>query len=432
MKKIITIAIIIFLLFAITTSVKAAGTVSLSNSNSNINVGDEFSISVNLSGASVATLTVRVSVDTSKVDYVSGPANSSFSNGRAIYTWTDATGGNTPITGGTIVTFRFRAKEAGVANFSVSGDLYTPEEDSVNPSFSGTSVTINSAPAPNEETQTSPPPSGNTPPPVTPAPTETQAGGTSNNNGNALSSNNNLRSLSLDKEGLSPSFNKNTTLYTIIIGSEVENIDVLATPEDAKSSLTITGNNNLQIGVNKIEITVTAQNGNKKIYTINATKTENPELANANLENLAIENVLLTPEFSQDVTEYIAEVGNDVENLNVLAIPQREAAIVTIEGHENLQFGENFVTITVQAEDGITTKIYTVNVHKKTQLEEEQVIGEVRTEISKDYKNKIKAASIWMAIFLISIITAVGLTIGWLIAQYTISQKKEKIDKKEE
>ena len=88
-KKIIyTISFIFLLLGLFTVSSQAAGSIRLSSSKSNVTVGEEFNISVNLSGASVATLTSRVTIDTSKVEYVSGPANTNFSNGRIIYTWT--------------------------------------------------------------------------------------------------------------------------------------------------------------------------------------------------------------------------------------------------------------------------------------------------------------------------------------------------------
>lgn len=85
MKKIkVYLCVIFFILILLCSSkVKAAGTISLSTSKSTVNVGDEFSVSVNLSGASVATLTARVTVDTSKVDYVSGPSNSSFSKRKS-------------------------------------------------------------------------------------------------------------------------------------------------------------------------------------------------------------------------------------------------------------------------------------------------------------------------------------------------------------
>ena len=78
-------------------NVLAVGNVSLVTSKTNVNVGDEFTVNVNLSGVSIASLTVRVNVDTTKVQYIKGSGNSNFRNGKVIYTWTDPNGGETPI-----------------------------------------------------------------------------------------------------------------------------------------------------------------------------------------------------------------------------------------------------------------------------------------------------------------------------------------------
>lgn len=142
MKKIIISIIGIMMYFIIFTQVEAAGTVSLSSSKTTVNVGEIFNVNINLSGASVATLTARISFDASKIEYVSGPSNSNLSGGRVIYTWTDPTGGDSPLTGGTIATFTFKAKAEGNANFSVSGNFFSPEETAVNPSFSGVTVIV--------------------------------------------------------------------------------------------------------------------------------------------------------------------------------------------------------------------------------------------------------------------------------------------------
>lgn len=133
--KLILLGIIFLSIIFIANKVEAAGSVSLSSNKSSVYVGDEFSISVKLSGASAATLTTRISIDTSKVDYVSGPSNSNFSGGRVIYTWTDPNGGTSPISG-TIATFKFKAKATGKASFSVSGDFFDADENSIKPSFS--------------------------------------------------------------------------------------------------------------------------------------------------------------------------------------------------------------------------------------------------------------------------------------------------------
>lgn len=370
MKKIMPIIIFLIIIF-INNIVYGAGSISLSASKSSVTVGEEFTISVNLSGESIASLTARIKVDTSKVEYISGPSNSNFNNGRVIYTWTDPNGGASPLTGGTIATFKFRAKSAGSSGFSIGGDFYTPNETVANLNFSGTTVNVKekevippSTPEPSpeqEKPQTTPNNPSNQQTPNKPNNSTQQ----NNQNGESvqnLSGNNNLKSLKLDVEGMTPSFKPNTTNYSLVVSENVTNIDVLAITEDSNASIQITGNNGLQMGINTIRIVVTAQNGSKKTYTISVTRTKDAENANSTLENLSIENVTLVPEFRADITEYTAEIGSDVDSLNILAIPQIEGTIVTIEGNENLAIGENIITVLVTAKD----RNYYKNIHNKS------------------------------------------------------------------
>ena len=67
----------------------------------------------------------------------------------------------------------------------------------------------------------------------------------------------------------------------------------------------------------------------------------------------------LTPEFKKDVTEYTVQVGKDVTELQLDAVPEDEKAKVTVEGNTDLKDGENKVTITVMAEDESKT-VYTL------------------------------------------------------------------------
>lgn len=421
---------IILMIFA--TKVNAVGSISLSASKSTVNIGDEFSISVNLSGASVATLTTRVSVDTSKVEYVSGPSNSSFSNGRALYTWTDPTGGSNPKTGGTIVTFKFRAKQAGKASFSVSGDYYDSNENPVNPSFSGTSVTI-------QEKVVTPPTIPSTPTipntpsnPSTPNTPSTPSGGNSNtgSSGNTggtsttVSTNANLKALHLNVEGMTPSFSKNTTNYYITVPNSISSISVTAEAEDSNAKVSVAGNTDLKTGLNKISIVVTAaDNKTKKTYTVNVTKTDNLDLANANLENLAIENVTLKPEFNADITQYSASIASNHDILNILAVPQIEGATVNIQGKDNIQFGDNIITISVTAKDRVTIKDYIINLHKKTEeeeLQETQLLRNIEEQNEIVEENNITVGNI---VFITIIMVGVGGIIFMLIRKYIKENK---------
>lgn len=169
-------------------------------------------------------------------------------------------------------------KQHGSASFSLSGEFYDPDENKINMSLSGTSVTIT------EKVVTPPQTGGNvggaggttssggtTNPGTTNQGTTTtkpsgtnqgsSTGSVSNNNSQAnLSSNANLKTMQIGVEGISPAFNKNITEYFLVVDQTVESINVVATPEDSNATVSISGNQNLQIGSNKILITVTAQN----------------------------------------------------------------------------------------------------------------------------------------------------------------------------
>ena len=88
----------------------------------------------------------------------------------------------------------------------------------------------------------------------------------------------------------------------------------------------------------------------------------------ATLSSLTISPGELTPAFSADVTEYTAIVGGDVEKLTVSAPANDDKASVSVSGNEGLQLGENTITCKVTAEDGETTKTYTILVTKAETL----------------------------------------------------------------
>lgn len=93
----------------------------------------------------------------------------------------------------------------------------------------------------------------------------------------------------------------------------------------------------------------------------------------ANLASLKIAPGILTPEFSPDITEYTTLVGTDVEKITVSAVPVLESAKVIISGNDSLVLGENRIECQVTAEDGVTSRTYTIVLTKQegvvTQIE---------------------------------------------------------------
>ena len=90
----------------------------------------------------------------------------------------------------------------------------------------------------------------------------------------SYSRNNNLSSLSVEGADLSPSFNKNITEYQATLPVDTTKAKIVATAQDSKASITGAGEVDVVDGINKIEIIVTAEHGEKKKYVINLTVQE--------------------------------------------------------------------------------------------------------------------------------------------------------------
>ncbi len=84
----------------------------------------------------------------------------------------------------------------------------------------------------------------------------------------SLSKNNNLSSLSVGDLSLDPTFKKDVTEYKVNAGANTTSIKISAKAEDSRSDIDGTGTFNVSEGDNKFVITVTAQNGSVKKYTV--------------------------------------------------------------------------------------------------------------------------------------------------------------------
>ncbi|MBO5349427.1 MAG: cadherin-like beta sandwich domain-containing protein [Clostridia bacterium] len=188
---------------------------------------------------------------------------------------------------------------------------------------------------------------------------------------NNLPDNTNLSSLRINQEGISPNFNTDIKEYYFIANKEINKLEVTALPQNKNATVTIIGNNNLKMGENIINIKVESEDKTKTaIYKIYVTRTENLDKANANLENLAVRQATLNPEFDSNITQYKIEIANDINKLDILAIPQKENATVKITGNEELKIGKNKIEIIVLAEDGITSKKYVIEAYRRNEEEE--------------------------------------------------------------
>ena len=86
------------------------------------------------------------------------------------------------------------------------------------------------------------------------------------------SRNNYLTNMTVTGYDLTPGFNKTNNTYFITVGNGVTSININTVKEDYTAVVTISGNKNLQVGLNKVLIAVLAQNGDVRYYRIYITR----------------------------------------------------------------------------------------------------------------------------------------------------------------
>lgn len=163
-------------------------------------------------------------------------------------------------------------------------------------------------------------------------------------------------------------FKENVTNYNISVDNSVDNINITGILKDSKSKFIPgyePGNQKLNVGNNKIEIKVQAENGEITTYTINVNRkgAKKEEKSNNNYLS-SIKLSVGEINFSKDQTEYKITIENDVNDIDIEAESEDSKSNITISGNKGLKTGENTITIKVQAEDN-SIREYKITVIKK-------------------------------------------------------------------
>lgn len=228
------------------------------------------------------------------------------------------------------------------------------------------------------------------------------------------SSNANLSDLGIKPHDFT-GFKNATTSYEVAVPEDTDSVEVYAKAQDAKAKITGTGKKKLEKGENKVEVVVTAEDGTKKTYTINIIREvkqekEKEETTNEQLNNpeegkglveLKIANVNLSPEFKTDIYEYTAKYIGENTKLEVEAKTTDENYLVEVIGNENLQEGENTITILVSEKNGDNVATYQVTVNKS--LVDEEAIAREEAE-KREKKQEMIIAGIGIVVVLAIII----------------------------
>ena len=211
----------------------AAATASISGGG-NYKVGQTVTIKFTYSGASYGTAKVIFRYDTSVLQFKN--CSGTYGGTSGVTKVSLSSGGSNTL--GCTLTF----KAVGTGNTTVKAEteeLYDIDENDLSSSVSTKSTTVSVT---NPSTQ--------------------------------VSNNANLSSMSVSAGSLSPSFSPSVTSYTINVGSDVSVCTISAKAQDSKATISVSGSKNLKAGKNVRSVTVTAENGSTKTYTITIYKAE--------------------------------------------------------------------------------------------------------------------------------------------------------------
>ncbi|MCL2869638.1 cadherin-like beta sandwich domain-containing protein [Candidatus Saccharibacteria bacterium] len=176
----------------------------------------------------------------------------------------------------------------------------------------------------------------------------------------AVASNNYLSDIVLSTGELDPTFDRSTQAYEVTVPAGVTSINVTGVKEDASSYVFGNGTYYLDTGNNSVSIQVVSGTGDVRTYQLNVIRAAS---SNVNLIGIYPSIGTLTPNFSNSVNTYTVDLANGTTSIDFAAIKEDpKATVVGATTYSNLATGTTPVTITVTAQDGVTTNTFLINV----------------------------------------------------------------------
>lgn len=205
--------------------------------------------------------------------------------------------------------------------------------------------------------------------------------------------NNYLKSLSITNAKIN--FNKGTLNYNVIVENKIDKIDIKATAEDTKATITGTGTKTLKEYLNTFNIVVTAENGTTRTYKINISRKDK----DGNVGALSTNNKLKTLEvkgyqidFKEDILKYSLTVENTINKIDINATPSDSNSTIKIDNPEELSVGENIIKIEVTSQSG-DIKTYEIIVTRKSDapiIEIKELLETINKTTAKEIEVEIK------------------------------------------
>ena len=416
-KKIIKALIILFLTIGINlllTNVSNAA-LSISTSKYTVSPGESFSVTVSVSGDEAGAINLSASNGTLSSSYVDLMTQSSVT--------VSCTAGNA----GTVSIYA----SGKVANYSTETEVQQSVSKSVTVQEPVQSSNNTSGSSGNSSST-----SGNTSTTTTNSrPSTSSTNTTAKPEEVKKSSDATLKSLVIEGQELYPEFSTTVNEYNVKVANDITSIKISPTVNDSKAKYALDGvYENLEVGENTASVVVTAEDGSTMRYVIRINRArENLSLGTLKISyiNELGEIVDITPEIEEELYEYsLNDLPYYVSRLDFEVISNLKEAQIEILGNEELQEGENIITITItmpseseEVEDEVLTYKFTVNKEAEPKA---TLIG----KIQKWFKGITGTIGTWFNqnkfLIVVGALVLCSITLGGLVVYLIFDYKKYK------
>ena len=250
-----------------------------------------------------------------------------------------------------------------------------------------------------------------------------------------MSTDNNLKSLTVSNATISPAFSAGTTNYTADVPFSVSKLNVTATANDSKAKVSVNSPNLVPGGTTKVTVTVTAENGSTKTYTITVKREQDPNYTasgNNDLSAITVDGFLLSPGFNASITQYVIWLPYETTSIKIGGTTQDSKASVEVIGGDNLAAGQdNPVKVICTAENG-DKKEYTVVVKRAAahddiveELPQETIAPTVEPTQTPDVNSEAQVATNGFDLWIILVVGAGALAVGFVVGMLIFKRRAE-------
>ena len=172
-----------------------------------------------------------------------------------------------------------------------------------------------------------------------------------------------LKSLEINGYELDTEFNKENLEYYVTVDNEVTHLDLIYELEDANAVAEVTGNENFEVGMNEVHITVRREVKENDILEQDYVIYVNRQMSSNNyLDYITVSDGEFTEDFESNKMDYTVMVNHDVTEVIIDAKAQdKNSKIIAGLGKKVLELGDNIVEIKVRSSIGII-RTYTLHI----------------------------------------------------------------------